>query len=91
MGSTKKFSVTFGIMPSYNSTERGLEVDGVSRNDGPAATAGIKKGDIIKSINEKPISDIYEYMDRLSSLKAGMTVPVLIERDGEKIFLDVTF
>ena len=91
MGSPKKFTVTFGIMPSYSSTEKGLEVDGISTSDGPAATAGIKKGDIIKSINKKPISDIYEYMDRLSALRAGMTVPVLIERDGEKILLDVTF
>ena len=91
MGSPKKFTVTFGIMPSYSSTEKGLEVDGVSRSGGPAAIAGIKKGDVIKSINEKSISDIYEYMDRLSTLKPGMTVPVLIERDGEKILLDVTF
>jgi len=91
MGSPKKLTVTFGIMPSYSSTEKGLEVDGVSRSDGPAAIAGIKKGDVIKSINEKSISDIYEYMDRLSTLKPGMTVPVLIERDGEKILLDVTF
>ena len=91
MGSPKKFTVTFGIMPSYSSTEKGLEVDGISRSDGPAAVAGIKKGDIIKSINKKPISDIYEYMDRLSTLRAGMTVPVLIERDGEKILLNVTF
>ena len=91
MGSPKKFTVTFGIMPSYSSTEKGLEVDGISRSDGPAAIAGIKKGDVIKSINEKSIGDIYEYMDRLSTLKAGMTVPVLIERGGEKILLDVTF
>ena len=91
MGSPKKFTVTFGIMPSYSSTEKGLEVDGISRSDGPAAVAGIKKGDIIKSINKKPISDIYEYMDRLSALRAGMTVPVLIERDGEKILFEVTF
>ena len=91
MGSPKKFTVTLGLMPSYSSTKKGLEVDGISRSDGPAAIAGIKKGDVIKSINEKSISDIYEYMDRLSTLKAGMTVPVLIERDGEKILLDVTF
>ena len=91
MGSPKKFTVTFGIVPSYSSTEKGLEIDGISKSDGPAAEAGMKKGDVIKSINEKSISDIYEYMDRLSTLKAGMTVPVLIERDGEKILLDVTF
>ena len=91
MGSPKKFTVTFGIMPSYVSTEKGLEVDGISRRDGPAAKAGIKKGDVIKSINNKAISDIYEYMDRLSALKVGMTVPVIIDRNGKEIRLEVTF
>ena len=91
MGAPKKFKVSFGIVPSYTSTEKGLEVDGISRSDGPAAKAGIIKGDVIKAINEKPINDIYEYMDRLSTLKKGVTVPVLIERENKEIVLDVTF
>ena len=91
MGAPKKFKVSFGIVPSYSSTEKGLEVDGISREDGPAAKAGIIKGDVIKAINEKPINDIYEYMDRLSTLKKGMTVPVLIERKNKEIVLNVTF
>ena len=91
MGAPKKFKVSFGIVPSYSSTEKGLEVDGVSREDGPAAKAGIIKGDVIKAINEKPVNDIYEYMDRLSTLKKGMTVPVLIKREDKEIVLKVTF
>ena len=63
----------------------------ISKSDGPAAKAGMKRGDVIKAINEKPINDIYEYMDRLSTLKKGMTVPVLIERDDKEIVLEVTF
>ena len=84
MGSPRRFSVTLGIIPSYTSVKRGLEIDGISKSDGPAAKAGMKKGDIIKSVNNKPISNIYEYMDRLSSLKSGMTIPVIIERNGQK-------
>ena len=91
MNNPKNFNVTFGIMPSYGSMKEGLEIDGISKKDGPAAKAGLKKGDVIKSINDKPIKDIYEYMDRLSTLKPGMTVPVLIERDKNKITIDVTF
>ena len=78
-------------MPSYNYTEKGLKVDSISRNNGPAAKAGMKKGDVIKAINENPISNIYEYMDKLSTLKKGMTVPVLIERDNKRMILEVTF
>ena len=78
-------------MPSYGSTEIGLKIDGISKQDGPAAKAGIKKGDIIKSINGKPIKDIYEYMERLSELKTGITVPITVERKGKKITLSVSF
>ena len=78
-------------MPSYTSVKRGLEIDGISKSDGPAARAGMKKGDVIKSINNKPISNIYEYMDRLSSLESGMSVPVTIERNGQEEVLQVTF
>ena len=91
MGTPRKFNVTLGIMPSYGSMQIGLEVDGISKKNGPGAKAGIQKGDIIKSINNKTINDIYEYMDRLSVIKPGMTVPMVIERNGEKINLNVTF
>ena len=85
------FTVTLGIMPSYTSSEEGLAIDNISKPDGPASRAGIKKGDVIKSINNKPIKNIYDYMDRLGELKKGMTVPVTVDRNGEMISLEVTF
>ena len=91
MTRTSPFKVTLGVMPSYGSTEIGLKIDGISKQDGPAARAGIKKGDVIKSINGKPIKDIYEYMERLSELKTGITVPITVERKGKKITLSVSF
>ena len=86
-----RFKVTFGIVPSYGSTKEGLEVDAISRPDGPAVKAGIQKGDVIKIINGKPIKDIYEFMDRLGELEPGMTIPVLIDRDGKEMELSVSF
>ena len=85
-----KFKVTFGIVPSYGSMKEGLEVDGISNPAGPAAKAGIKKGDVIKAIGGKPIKDIYEYMDRLGELKPGMTISVVVERNGLDIELSVS-
>ena len=85
------FTITLGIMPSYTSTEEGLVIDSISKEDGPAAKAGIKKGDVIKSINDKPIKNIYDYMDRLGELKKGMSVPIVVDRDGELLTLEATF
>ena len=85
------FKVTMGIMPSYNSSKEGLEIDAISKANGPAANAGITGGDIIKSINNKPVKGIYDYMARLEEIDKGMTVPVQIERGGEIKTLMVTF
>ena len=51
----------------------------------------MKKGDVIKSINDKPIKNIYDYMDRLGKLKKGMSVPIVVDRDGELLTLEATF
>ena len=91
MSNGVQFKVSLGIMPSYASTGDGLEIDGISRKDGPAFKAGMKKGDIIKFIDGKPVNDIYEYMERLSNLEKGMTVPIKIMRNGKLITLSVTF
>ena len=91
MSNGVQFKVSLGIMPSYASTVDGLEIDGISRKDGPAFKAGMKKGDIIKFIDGKPVNDIYEYMERLSNLEKGMTVPIKIMRNGKLITLSVTF
>ena len=68
-------------MPDFAGTEKqGLRVDGVTK-DGPADKGGIKKGDIIISINGMKVRDIYEYMSRLGKLKHGQTISVEVIRE----------
>ena len=86
-----RFKIALGIMPSYTSTKEGLEVDAISKKNGPAAKAGIKKGDVIKTINGKSVKDIYEYMERLSELSSGETVPIEVERSEKTLVLNVSF
>tara|TARA_Y100001968_G_scaffold282942_1_gene281174 strand:- start:17 stop:1792 length:1776 start_codon:yes stop_codon:yes gene_type:complete len=84
--SRTSFKVTFGIIPSYSSDAIGLEIDG-ARQGGPAQQAGMKKGDIIIKIGGKNISNIYDYMYRLSELKSGESVEVTVQRGNKELKL----
>ena len=83
--------VKLGIIPYYGGTTEGLKVDKIYDPSGPAAKAGIRSGDVIKSINRKPIKDIYEYMKRMEEIKPGQSVTVDIKRGGKIIMLTVRF
>ena len=85
-----KFKVTLGLMPDVTgaSSTPGLRADIVVAGK-PAHNAGIRSGDIIQEIDGKPVKDINEYMERLSELKAGTTIPVKVLRDEEIITFQV--
>lgn len=83
----RKLKVTFGIIPNYaDSDGGGMKIDGV-KTGGPAQKGGMKKGDIITAIDGKKISDIYDYMTRLSRLKKGERCNVDVYRGDKKIIL----
>jgi hypothetical protein len=83
--------VRMGIMPSYGDTaakDTGWPIDGVSP-DGPAARAGMKKGDRILKIADSPVHGIEDYMSALKDLEPGDSVSVTILREGEQLTLSV--
>jgi aminopeptidase YwaD len=83
----RRKGVTLGIMPDFagNITD-GLRADFVSPGK-PASLGGMKKGDIIKSINGKQVNNIEDYMFRLNQLKQGETITVEVQRDDKRELL----
>ena len=85
-----QFKVTLGLMPDVMgaSSIPGLRADIVVAGK-PAHKAGIRSGDVIQEINGMPVKDINEYMECLSKLQAGTTIPVKVLRNGETIVFQV--
>jgi S1-C subfamily serine protease len=48
---------------------------------GPADTAGLRKGDLIRKVNGKPVSEIYDVQDAISYFSSPLVVNLAIERD----------
>jgi S1-C subfamily serine protease len=81
--------VTLGIMPDFTGVvKNGLRADIVIEGK-PAYKAGMLSGDIITAIDGNSIADVYEYMERLSKLKAGQIITVEVIRDENKEVLIV--
>jgi len=80
----RRRGVTLGIMPDFaGNVKNGLRADLVTPGK-PAALGGMKKGDIIISINGKTINNIQDYIFRMGQLKHGETISVEVIRNGKK-------
>lgn len=78
-----------GIMPGYDEAREGVLVDGVSDN-GPAAQAGIKAGDLIIEVAGKQVKNIGNYMVIMGQQESGRMIEITVLRNGEKLTLKAT-
>lgn len=58
--------------------------------DGPAAKAGMKDGDVVMEFNGKPVPDSRHLKLTVAETNPGSTIPVKIWRDGTTKTLEVT-
>lgn len=58
-------------------------------DDSAAKTAGIKSGDVIISMNGKPVDSFAELRAKIATTGAGRTVQLGLIRDGKKMSVDV--
>lgn len=66
----------------------GVYVNGI-RPDGAAEEAGIRKGDVILSIDDAPVNSSAELQEQVSKYRPGEKVKVILRRDGKLKQFDV--
>jgi serine protease Do len=63
----------------------------ISTNKGePADRAGMKSGDVIVSVDGKTVANENDLAAILNGLQPGTTVPVVVDRGGQQVTLNVT-
>jgi len=78
-----------GFTPSYDFDDLGVEVDEVMEK-GPAATAGLKSGDVIKKVGDARVRDWKDFKAALTGKKAGEKLKLVVLRDGKEMDLTIT-
>ena len=68
---------------------QGVIITGVLQN-GPAAQAGIRPGDVIVKIGNQPVADVTQLLSQVAALKPGVAAHFAIERKNQALELDVT-
>ncbi|HIA0231819.1 serine endoprotease DegQ [Enterobacter cloacae] len=86
----KGMEMSSDIAKAFNiNVQRGAFVSEVLPNSG-SAKAGIKSGDVIVSLNDKPLSSFAELRSRIATTEPGAKVKLGLIRDGKPLNVEVT-
>ena len=75
---------TFGVQADH-----GVIITGVLQN-GPAAQAGIRPGDVIVAVASQPVNNVAELLTRVAQLQPGQAAAFSVQRQGKPLALQVT-
>ena len=75
---------TFGVK-----ARQGVIITGVLQ-DGPAAKAGIRPGDVVTNVSGKAVGNVSELLTSVAALKPGAPSKFEVQRGDGKVALDVT-
>ena len=92
-GDVRSFGASLGTIPDYSGPpegKTGMPLAGV-RPDGPAARAGLRRGDLIVGLAGREIRSIEDLMFVLRQSHPGEAAMVVVERDGERLELPIVF
>ncbi|MDX1513132.1 MAG: DegQ family serine endoprotease [Gammaproteobacteria bacterium] len=77
--------LTDELRKKHEVKENGVLVEDVS--PGPASRAGVRKGDVILMLNNTKVKDSAHFAELSKDLPEGKAVSVLIQRQGNPVFL----
>jgi len=80
---------SLGTVPDFAFPGPGVRVSGLVPGS-PAATAGIREGDVIVRLNDAAVGNLQEYSNLLRTFSPGQRVSVTLRRGTEDVRVDVT-
>ena len=86
--SSSGYGPYLGSIPDMSPRDFGLRITGV-REGSPADVGGLRGGDVVVEFDGAEITDIYAYTYALREKKPGDEVVIIVERDGERVTLNV--
>jgi len=92
-GDVRSYGASLGTIPDFVGLpegKTGVLLAGV-RPGGPAERAGLQRGDLLVGLAGREIKDLYDFMYILQGHKPGETVTAVVERDGRRLEVKVTF
>jgi hypothetical protein len=79
----------FGSIPDFGQEQPGYAISGVSKGS-PDDRAGFKAGDNIVQFGDSKVGNLEDFDSALRKYKAGDKVPVVVQRAGAEVKLEVT-
>jgi S1-C subfamily serine protease len=88
---TRESAEAFGISPDAKTGQlpTGVMIAGVLQN-GPAAKAGLKPGDVITQVASRPVTSVAELLSQVASLQPGVASPVQVLRGKKVVELSIS-
>jgi serine protease Do len=91
LGKTNRIGVTVSGLSEEQMTEQNITSGVLVTHvvNGAASRAGVRKGDIILSMDGQNINSVKQFTELVDALPAGKTIAMLAQRDGSPTFLAV--